>query len=122
MYGLSEPWFVVQVIPEYPDLKVVFADGTAKAFDTTELTGEGGAFAVLRDREFSNVSALSTERSPGQISSTWTGTSIGKPSVRNVVRPERGHFCGGSSRARASLINSSRCSGSVGDGSKSKCA
>jgi len=33
-----------------------------------------------------------------------------------------GHLCGGSSWARAFLINSSRCSGSVGEGSKSKWA
>lgn len=51
-YGLKYAWKIVQVVPEYPAVRVLFADGTAHTFDLSPLFERGPMFQPLRDRKF----------------------------------------------------------------------
>ena len=60
------------------------------------------------------IAACAANAASSAFSAVWTSVLMNHPGFR--------YFCGGSSTVRAPLINSSRCCGSVGEGSKSKCA
>jgi hypothetical protein len=52
MYGVKYAWTIVQVVPEFPCVRVTFADGTRHTFDLSHLFDRGPAFAPLADRAF----------------------------------------------------------------------
>jgi hypothetical protein len=51
-YGLKHAWKIVQVVPEFPSVRVLFADGTTHRFDLSSLFERGPLFHPLRDRAF----------------------------------------------------------------------
>lgn len=51
-YGLKHAWKVVQAVPDFPCVRVLFADGTAHTFDLGKLFESGPMFHPLRDRDF----------------------------------------------------------------------